>query len=380
LQPAVDIVHLISSGGLYGAERVMLELAAYSKARGLSVHVLALDGRGIPDLRAACAAATLPFGSLDIAGNHAFALRREMRRKLEQLNPRVVHTHNYKPTLLLASMPRGRTGRCRVSTCHNWLSDTWRSRLWETLDKRVLRTFDQVVAVSADIRSQLEAAGVEADRVTMIRNGIDFSAVELDDVARRDLRVSLGFVDRLPLLVQIGRLDSYKGCDTLLQAVASLGETIGVQIAFVGDGPSRTSLEALARRLRLDSRVRFLGFRSDVAALLQAADGMVLASHREGSPMVVLEAMATQRPMILTTVGEIPSMFCGSNAAWLVPAKAAEPLARAVAELVGDTAAASGRAAAASKLYLADYSRDAMGRRYHEVYRKLGILGAGQTD
>jgi glycosyltransferase involved in cell wall biosynthesis len=363
-----SVVHVISTGGLYGAERAMLEIAEHARDRARHVHVLATDGRGIPSLREACAAAALPFTALERADG-ALAIRSALRRALQTLRPAIVHSHNYKPDILLATIGRASPNERRVSTCHNWLRDTWRVRLWEHLDLRVLRRFDRVVAVSTDVRATLLNGGVPAQRVELIRNGLDFPQASAGD--RATFRRAIEMDPALPLLVQIGRLDELKGIDTLLRALALIAPAERPQLALAGDGPSRSRLESLRDQLGLSASVRFLGYRTDISRLLAGADAMVLASHREGSPMVVLEAMACRCPMILTSVGEIPGMFANACAAWLVPPRDAAALARGIAAALRDRTESARRASEAYALYVANYSRSAMGDRYESLYDAL---------
>ena len=106
---------------------------------------------------------------------------------------------------------------------------------------------------------------------------------------------------------------------SLLRALARL-PVQRPTLAIAGDGPLRGSLEALAAQLRIDPPIRFLGLRTDVPDLLRAADGLVLSSAWEGSPNVVLEAMAAAVPVVATQVGGVPGSLRSGETGWVVPA------------------------------------------------------------
>jgi L-malate glycosyltransferase len=346
----------------------MLEIAAHSAACGRRVHVIAIDGQGVAAVREACASQAIAFTAL---GTHRspIGLRAELHRELRRLTPSVIHTHNYKPNILLAGIPRTSPHERRISTCHNWLGNTWRVRFWERLDLLVLRGFDHVTAVSTAVREKLVAHGIDARRVTLIRNGLDLREQGNND--KQELRRALLIEPDWPVLIQVGRLDDLKGVDTLLHALALLPPPDNLQLLLAGDGPERQALEQLSIRLGLTAHVRFLGFRTDVRELLAAADMLVLASHLEGTPMIVLEAMASGCPMILTTVGEIPNMLESDNAAWLVPPRNAAALAGAVRESLANPHLASQRAAIARALHAKSFSRAAMGQHYESLYDSI---------
>ena len=150
-------------------------------------------------------------------------------------------------------------------------------------------------------------------------------------------------------IVSVGRLAPMKGFAVLLEALA---EVDGARLTLVGDGPERAALEATARRLGLDGRVRFTGAlgAGGVTDLLREADVFCLPSFAEGVPVVLMEAMAARLPVVATTIMGIPELVADGVAGRLVPPGRAAPLASALRELVADPAArarmgAAGRAA-----------------------------------
>ncbi|MEA2378592.1 MAG: hypothetical protein QOI45_461 [Thermoleophilaceae bacterium] len=151
-------------------------------------------------------------------------------------------------------------------------------------------------ALSAEARRELLAAGVPAERILALPNGVD---VDVHRPAtgdeRRQLRERLGLPADRFIGVFVGRLHPVKDVDTLLAATARVPE---MTLAVVGDGPERRRLEAQAERLGIASRVSFRGLSSEVPDVLRASDAFLLSSHGEGMSNALLEAMACGLPCL----------------------------------------------------------------------------------
>ncbi len=311
-------IQLVSTGGVYGAEKALLELADYLRDRGWQSFVVALEGHGASDLVRRALAQGLAAHSFVPAGRMAIVPMLLRLRRLLAAHPRaVVHSHGYKPDVLLALLNAPHRLAC-VSTCHSWYSETTKLRILEAADKRVLRRFDHVVAVSEEIRSELLASGVAEERVTLINNGI--SAPPVEPAAREQVRAELG---------------------RLTDQAAGSG---------------------------LGRQVHFIGYRSDVPRLLCAADAMVVSSDKEGLPITILEAMALRCPIVSTAVGAIPDALEKGTDAWVVPPNDAVLLAAAINEALNNPTLARARSESAYQRFRLGYSRDAMGRAYHDIY------------
>lgn len=181
------------------------------------------------------------------------------------------------------------------------------------------------------------------------------------------------------MLIAIGRLDPWKDHALLLDALARPEIPAAARLLVVGDGELRGELEARAVSLGLGQRVVFTGYRRDIGALLQASDLFVVSSHKEGLPMVLLEAMAASVPVVSTAVGGIPGAVRDGQEALLVPAGDAGALAAAVARVLGDAECARRLAAGALARFEARYSRRAMGERYLSLYREILDLPASSS-
>jgi glycosyltransferase involved in cell wall biosynthesis len=362
-------VQLVSTGGVFGAERVLLELAGYLRDQGWDSRVLAIEGDGAAPLVEQAHASGIAAEAFVPAGR--LALRPMIARLNEVLArfPRaVLHSHGYKPDILLALTRAYRRHPC-VATCHNWVSQSAKMRLLEFMDRRALRHFGGVVAVSTGVETKLLRAGVTPQRVHRIANGI--STPLAAPHARENLRREFGIPETAPLLLQIGRMDGPKRNDLLLQAVGLLPDRPRVHVLLVGDGPCRGALAALARTLGLQEFVHFAGYRSDIGSILAGCDVLVISSDIEAMPVVMLEAMAVRCPVVATAVGDIPQVLADGTDAWIVPPGDRHKLREALAEVIAQPGRARDRALRAQQTFLRNYSRDAMGAAYLGVYEEL---------
>ena len=365
----MKILQLISSSGFYGAEKVVLELCSHLHRRGHEVQLGVFFNRGQKDVALATEAslASIPVVRFPCQGRFDPRVMERIRRHVVAQNVDVTHSHGYKADIYngVAPLPRSTV---RVSTCHNWLTDSVKLMLFELLNKLVLHHFQQVVAVSPRLDQELAQAGIPAARRALIPNGL---AVAPPRRERSEVRRELGVEADQPLLITIGRLDPWKAHDRLLEALALLDGEQSPRLLLVGDGDLRGALERQARDAGLGHRVIFAGYRKDIPELLAASDLFVLSSIKEGLPMVLLEAMGAGVPVVSTSVGAIPdALEQGAGGLLVVPGDPGA-LAAGIAELLADAGRGEELAARARQRYGEDYSREAMGRRYEALYGRL---------
>lgn len=361
-----SVMQLISSGGLYGAERILLELAQHAREEGWDSHVVALESPGAQAVIEEAGERGLKTRIIAYPGIRPAA--REIRRYVSDHSIRVAHGHGYKPNVLLA-VSQLAPAVARVATCHNWMRDSMKVRLYEWLDRLALRRFDHVVVVSPQLRGRLLESGLSPERVSLIESGVTIQPGDPDQASR--LRWDLGLAQGEKLLVRVGRLARIKGNEVLIRALAKVAPQVPVRLVFVGDGEERANLSQEARAQGVEGRVVFAGFRTDVVTFLQAADVCVLSSYEEGLPVVMLEAMAAGVPIVSTAVGAIPTVLRAGDSAWLVPPGDAGALAAALVEALTSPEKARRLAFEAYRLYKERYSRESMGHRYLKMYERV---------
>ena len=219
-----------------------------------------------------------------------------------------------------------------------------------------------VVAVSEDARTSLVNLGVHERRLTVIRNPAP--AWGMSRAADRGLR----------RILTVGSLKPIKGIDVAVSASAQLRDR-AIEWEFVGDGPERPRLIALAHALGVAEMVRFTGFAPDVRPHYTAADIFVLPSRTEGSPLVLAEAMAAGLPIVATRCGTgVEALLGDGRAGILVPADEPQALADAVRALLDDPAQARRLGAGAAER-AKEFSAEAIAGHYESLFRE--VLGRG---
>ena len=226
------------------------------------------------------------------------------------------------------------------------------------LQRLAYRCATKVVANSPAARGVLEAEGVAPGSIAVIPNGIDGAAFAAAP-PRAEIRT----------VITVANLRAEKGHDTLLEAAAQLAAVHPrLRFQFVGAGPRRADLEALAAARGLSSRVEFLGHRDDVPELLSAADLYVLPSRSEAFPNGAIEAMAAGLPVVASAVGGLKDLIEDGRTGVLVPADDPSALATAIRRLVDAPAEARALGAAARAEVLAQYSFDRMVAAFEHLY------------
>ncbi|WP_419805754.1 glycosyltransferase family 4 protein [Terriglobus sp.] len=358
----MKVLHLISSGGMYGAEAVILNLSHALRAAGdeSSIAVFANSSRQIYDR---AVEEGLPAVLVPCSGQLSRATVKAIREVVRDQRIDLLHAHGYKADLY-AWAALGRGGRVPlVSTCHTWYDNDLALRVYGVLDRWVLRGFARVVAVSAEVERQLLGSGVKAGRVRRIQNGIAVGPFTEAAAGRcrapaAPLRVGL-----------VGRLAPEKGVDIFLDAVAIVAKALpDSEFVVLGEGPQRASLEAQIARLGLAERVALVGHQDSMAAVYARLDLMVSASRQEGLPVALLEGMASGLPVVGTTVGEVPTVVRPRETGLLVTPGDAAALAGAMLEILRDHGLRLRLGQNARALVERDFSADRMTAEYREVY------------
>ena len=214
---------------------------------------------------------------------------------------------------------------------------------------RNFRHCDHFIPITQRLASYIEAAGVPRRRIHVIGNFVDEAPAEPVPRSRHDTP------DDAPLVLSCGRLHPNKGFDVLLHALAAVPKAWAW---IAGEGPLRDDLRRLCQRLGLDGRVRFLGWRTDVAALLRTADLFVCPSRHEPHGNIVLEAWAHGCPLLATATDGPQELATHAKTAWLCRNEDADDMARGMRTLLESRGMAEDLAAAGAQRYAAAFSRE----------------------
>jgi len=272
----MKIVQFIASEGFGGAEKVFVELsnalARDHEVTALLLRNATIEKRFSPDVR------QVRLNSHPTSNNPFLHL--ELYSRLKELNPDIIHTHAAKGTTLVARVNR-LLGFKQLGTKHN----DRKGRIFNTL--RWVSTVSEKAG-----RSVIPARGAH---ICVIHNGV------VPEV--------IGIVDKEEVftMVAVGRLDRIKGFDILIDQVSSLPFDYRLQI--VGEGPEKDNLEKKIRKHGLKGKVSLAGFRDDIPLLMKKAHLVVVASHQEGGPKVMIESLFYADVLIATPVGAVPEIL-----------------------------------------------------------------------
>lgn len=362
----MNVLHLISSEGFYGAESVLVLLATSLAQADYPCCVgVFRDGRA-PHTEVAdeARAAGVPVEEIPCNGRMDWRAVGRIREIARRHNADVVHSHGYKSDVYARLAGRGE-GRALVATCHGQIRNRLVLRAYCALDCAILRRFDRVAAVSDELAAGLISSGLQRSRVTTIPNGVDLGRFAH---ARPALRSE--FAARPGRVIgMVARLDAGKGADVLLKAAPRiLAHFPDTTFVLVGGGPQRGALEALAARLKITQSVIFAGVRREMPEVYASLDVVVLASLSEGMPMCLLEAMAAARPVVATPVGSIPLLIHPGHTGLLAAPGDPGDLAEKILQVLRNPGEAQTMAENARRRVSGRYSPAAMAERYMNVY------------
>jgi len=252
-----------------------------------------------------------------------------------ELRPDLIWTNSVKSHFLVRCAGLVRTTPW-VAYHHGYTTTDTKMLLYNQLDRWSLPAADCVLTVCRPFARQLAKRGVGREKIRvqgMPTRRFEPTSGELVTSLRR----RLGLSEETTVLLAVGRLSREKGQADLLHAFRKLCNTHSgpLRLIVVGEGPERPRLHQLARDLRLVDRVHLEGQQDEVRPYYGLADIFVLPSHSEGTPNVILEAMAAGLPVVATSVGGVPEMTSG-GAALLINKGDTEGLAQALRDLLRD--------------------------------------------
>lgn len=350
------------SDSVGGVQIYVLELARALQAAGQIVRVfVGGDGPYIPLLReAGVPVTTIPAMIRDVDPRAELRAAMQLLMALRRFAPELISTHSSKAGILGRVLGLGLRVPV-VVTAHGWLLTPGRLslrqhliRLAETGAAPLAR---RLIAVSEhDRRIALEHRVMSSARIAVVHNALpDIDPALLAQPERSP-----------PHLIMVARLEIPKDPLTVVAALARLRD-LDWTCELIGDGPMRPEVEAALREAKLEDRVALLGTRDDVPARLADAQIFMLATHREGLPLSILEAMRAGLPVVASGVGGIPEAVtpeCGA----LVEARSASALADKLAPLLRDPELRRQQGAAGRARFLAEFQFDVHVRRTWAVY------------
>ncbi len=360
------VLHLSTSSGPGGAERIVCALAASLDATQFR-SIVGLFRPGW--LQEQCAARGLSTYVMPCRGMLDWRWVKACYRLVKREQVSVIQAHEFDAIVhgwLVAKL----AGVPLVATVHG------KNYFWEKARRRwayrIVSGSARMVAVSEDLkRFIVEKIGIPDSRVHVIYNGVDESlGGESFDVPA--VKRELGLPPNELVVGIVGNLYPVKGHTYLLQAIPQILKSCpNTTFLFIGRGELEVALKAQAKELGIEAKVRFLGLRQDILRLLSIMDVFAMPSLSEGLSIALLEAMSAGKPVVVTNVGGNPELVVDGETGILVPAKDPNALASAVTECLTNRERAERFGESGRRRWNQCFSLSIMVAKYQELYRAL---------
>ena len=363
----IRILLLIPTLDRSGAEKQLTLLATGLPRDEFEVEVVCLSRGGPYQAELEAAGITVTVIGKSFRFDPISLLR--LRRLVAQRKPDILHTW------LFAANSSGRLIVNRKQRPDVIVSercvDTWKSRWQLWLDRQLIPRTTRMIGNSRAVADFYSDAGIPADRLSVIRNGIEIPTLPNPDSVAR-LRGEFGIAASSQVLGSIGRLAPQKRFRDLLWAFELVrSHDLDVHLVIVGDGPQRRELELFARQIRVADRVCFAGHRDDAASLLPLLDVFWLASEFEGQSNSLMEAMAAARPVVVSDIAPNRELVSHGETGLVVPVTDRAEFAKAALHLLRDRESAA-RLGTAARDHMSNHSPvSGMVNAHAELYRRV---------
>jgi glycosyltransferase involved in cell wall biosynthesis len=307
-----------------------------------------------------------------------------MVQLMRRLRPDVVHTHMAKA---------GTVGRLAARMCgvplivhtyhghvfHSYFSPA-KTRVFVMIERALGLMTDRIIVLGEGQRDEIASLGVAPlEKLEPIRLGLELGQFLDAERARGGLRRELGLEPKTPLIGIVARLVPIKAHEVFFEAAAHVLQVApDARFVVVGDGERRVELEALVDRMGLRQAVTFLGWRRPMLGVYADLDVVALTSRNEGSPVALIEAMASARPVISTQVGGVPDVVVDGVTGLTVPSGDAQAMGQGILRMLRDRDLADRLAAAGRRHVYPRYDSSRLVSDVRNLYVRE-LAGRGRT-
>jgi glycosyltransferase involved in cell wall biosynthesis len=364
---------LVEAHTVTGPAKNLIRFCLLAKAEGKLDPLLLVFVRGVARNNAFLAAARgAGLNAEPIFERRRFDIRVvwALRRRLREFQPHLVQTHSVKSHFLARFARLNRL--CRwIAFHHGYTATARKTKLYNQLNRWSLRAPGMVITVCGPFAEQLRQHGVSGRNIRILHNSVE-RPVPVSDAGRDELRHQLGIAPDARVVLTVGRLSYEKAQRDLIDAVAHIRPRWpAVRLVVVGEGPERMRLERQTASLALRDVVVFAGHVVDVRPFYAIADAFVLPSLSEGSPNVLLEALAAGVPVVATEVGGVPEVIEHEGNGLLTPPADPMAMANAIERVLTDEVSAAARSREGRKRVLDDFAPERYSARLLRLYEEV---------
>jgi len=369
------IYFIIDTMGVGGAETQLLRIIPHLQKMDWEIQLVTLMDKN--EFGSELETMGVPFRSLGFSMN-IFACMNRIRRLASEINRKagnerlIIHSHIVSSNLFSRFLTLFlNKDIVLVNTIHNTNEGaSWRYKLYKVTRNRA-HYVSAMSRAALDVHKKKKSS--REDRLHLVYNGIDLSLFRYDDSIRKQLRKQFDLQDEFTWLA-VGNLSPQKNFTNLLEAWRIIGKKDGfkARLYIVGEGVEKKMLQEKIDEYGLAEEVRLLGRRNDVQDLMSMADGYVMSSDWEGFPMVLLEAAASELPIVATDVGGNSEIVLNGENGYICPSKNHEALARSMQELMKKPSDALRTMGRAGRLHVSErFSVESIAGQWDEIYSKL---------
>jgi glycosyltransferase involved in cell wall biosynthesis len=367
---AIHVVHL-ASGDLWAGAEVMLYTLAKSLRTDLDVRVtvILLNHGTLEEKLRDCG---IELYILDESRLNGLHILRQLNQIIQKIKPDIIHTHRIKENIL-GSIVAWRNNTPSLRTTHG--APEHRPPLYK-IPKQIILLLDKflgqyvqkkIVAVSTDLAKILKGH-FSASKVAMIVNGVDIKSLTQSQPSRDNENTDTYHIGIAGRLVPIKRVDLF-----IESAIHLKQQHPEQQVCFhvYGDGPLYNELKSQVQAQQADGYIQLEGHCENMSQALQTLDALLMTSDHEGLPMILLEAMCLQIPIIAHAVGGIPDLLDNGRCGILVHKHTGEGYAEAIINLIDSPKYRQKLAELALEQVRKKFSAEANALAYLKIYQKL---------
>ncbi len=374
----IKVLHLIDSGGLYGAEMMLLNLVEEQVKSGLNPLILSAGTPRVKEkpLESEARKRGLPVKTFHMkAGINPYkALQIIKFANKEGFN--IMHSHGYKFNILIGMMPKFIKKIPLITTLHGYTGVRGFSKLraYQMLERILLGYLDGVIYVSHEIKKTPILKGFSAKKEAVILNGINASKIISSASDNKTVSIQDFFPDEhgngnCIYIGAIGRLSQEKGFDLLIDAFRELVISHpDLRLIIIGEGSLRSQLEHKISAYDLQNKIKLPGFISPVYRLMKDLDGLVMPSYTEGLPITLLEACILKLPIVASRVGSIEEVLRGYESSIVVSPGDVNQIKKSVKKLIIDE---NNKEVGVGSWSSAAFDPELMTKKYEKFYSQL---------